>query len=584
MIAGALLALFTFVSYWRALPNSFVYDDESQVIANPFVLNANLWSKIFTGTVWSFNSATARDNYYRPLQMFFYWLVYRLGGPNPALFHALQILIYAATAWLVYRLGCEIFEHEVAALVGAGLWILHPLHVEAVAWIAGMADVGCGFFFLLAFLMFVRAEKIVAPNFRSHLLPALLYFPALFFKEMAVCFPILVLAYGFFVSSTSPASVARGWTGKLVRSIPYFAAAGIYIAIRLTLVGSFGRTHSLWKVSARTMASAIALLGQNSRLFFWPVGLNPARTFDLRSMLLSPWPWVTLLGLALVVCYRKRDPQLTFLTAWWAVTLIPCLDIRQLGVPKVADRFSYMPSVGLCLAIALLLLVRLPSWSLRPLPVRAAAPALALLAIFWASQTLVDIPIWQSDTTLMVRVRAEAPDAAWPHVAEGDILRFQGGDLDGSEREYQTALRLAQGPRERSPEVIYDSYIGLGGVAQERGHDQQALMFYQNAADTLPQLSPAYDFLGAYYFPRQDYVTASGYFSKAVKANPQDVDAHVYLGNCWMKMGKLKDAVAEFHAAREVDPSLKQAYMSEARALDALGERDEAAKVRASYH
>src|SRR6516162_6183875 len=92
--AGALLTLFTFAIYGGALSNSFVYDDESQIIANPFVLNARLWKKIFTGTVWSFNSATAHDNYYRPLQMFYYWLIYRLSGPNPAVFHAAQILIY----------------------------------------------------------------------------------------------------------------------------------------------------------------------------------------------------------------------------------------------------------------------------------------------------------------------------------------------------------------------------------------------------------------------------------------------------------------------------------------------------------
>jgi tetratricopeptide (TPR) repeat protein len=241
-----------------------------------------------------------------------------------------------------------------------------------------------------------------------------------------------------------------------------------------------------------------------------------------------------------------------------------------------------MPSVGLCLAIALALMVRLPSWRFGPKLSLVAAPALALLAIFWVSQTWADIPIWKSDTALMMRVRARAPNAAWPHVAQGDILRFQEGDLDGSEREYQTALRLGQNPDERSPEVIYDAYIGLGGVALERRQDQQALMFYQQAANTLPQLSPAYDFMGAYYFPRKDYATASLYFTKAVKANPQDVEAHVYLGNCWMKMGRFKDAAEEFHEARDVDPSLKQGYISEAHALEVLGEVDAAAKVRQS--
>lgn len=582
---GALLALFTVVSYWGALRNSFVSDDESQINANPFVLNPHLWTKIFTGTVWSFNSASARDNYYRPLQIFWYWLVYRVGGPNPGLFHVLQILVYAATAWLVYRLGCEIFGHECAALAGAGLWILHPLHVEAVAWIAGMADVGCGFFFLLAFLLFVRAEKTETPNLQSHLLPALVYFPALFFKEMAVCFPLLALAYWFFFSPSSSAGGARDWAGRLVRSVPYFVAVGAYIAIRLAVVGSFGRTRSLWKISAETLVSGIALLGQNARLFVLPLGLNPSRPFDLGPMLRSPWPWAALLGMAFAFWFRKRDAQLTFLVVWWAVTLVPCLDIRQLGIPKVADRFSYVPSVGLCLAIALTVLVRLPAWSSAgPRLMRLVAPAMGLLAVFWASQTLLDIPHWRNNEALMKQVQANAPNAAWLHLAKGDILRFQKGDLNASKREYQTALVLSQDPKARFFQVTYDSYIGLGWIAQMRGHDQQALKYYQQAADVFPQLSPAFDSLGAFYFPRKDYATASLYFSKAVQANPQDVVARIYLGSCWMKLGKFKEAAEEFHAARIVDPSLKVAYMSEARALDALGEGEAAAKVRASFH
>ena len=581
-VAAAFLTLFTVIVYAGALRNSFVYDDEPQIIANPFILNPHLWTRIFTGSVWSFMTADNIRDFYRPLQMFFYWLIYRLAGPNPGVFHLVQVLIYAATGWLVYRLGCEIFEHESAAFLGAGFWILHPLHVEAVAWIAGMPDVGAGFFYLLAFLLFIRAEKRQQPGMVPHVIAACVYLPALFFKEMALSFPLLLLAYWFFYLPQSSRSAE--WKARMLRWVPYAVAVAIYLVIRLQAVGAFGRTRSLWTLSPRVGVAALALLGRHAQIFVWPVGLNPFRPFNIGSTFASPWPWITLLVLIAAVGLRKRDAPLSFLIAWWAATLVPCLDIRQLSIPQVADRFSYLPSVGLCLAISLLLLIRLPAYGVGQWPARMAAPAVAVLIVFWGALTVLDIPHWRDRQSLMDHGGTQSPEAPYPHVVKADILRFQKGDLDEAEREYQTALNLNQRATVKLSQVAYDAYLGLGTVAQQRGRDRQALDYYQQAADILPGFSSAYDFQGAYYFPRGDYATASRYFVRAVKANPQDVVAHIYLANCWMKLGRRREAVAEFHAARTVDPTLKQAYISEARALDALGDPAAAERVRASYH
>jgi tetratricopeptide (TPR) repeat protein len=583
-ISGSFLTLFTVITYWGALRNSFVMDDEPQILINPFVVNPHLWTKIFTGSVWSFNSVARNDNFYRPLQIFYYWIVYRAAGPNPGVYHLLQILIYAATAWLVYRLGCEIFKHECAALLGTVLWILHPVHVEPVAWISGMADVGCGFFYLLAFLLFVRAEKTESPGIRPHIAIALLYLPSLFFKEMALSFPLIIITYWLWLSPSSSKFDARFWAERMFRWIPYASAAATYIVIRVSVLGSFGSSRSLWKVSLKTLASSFALLGEHARLFVWPLGLNPFRTFNAESSLRSPWPLIALLVLVAVLYFRKRDPQLSFLMAWWPVTLLPCLDIRQLSFPQVADRFSYLPSVGLCLAISLAISLRLPEWALGERLLRVAAPALGAVMVFWASLTVLDIPMWRTKASLMESSMGLAPDSPDLHVVHGDLLCFREGDLDGAEREYRTALLLNKNATVRRSEVDYDCYIGLGTLAQRKGQFQQAIDNYQQATRVLPGSSPAYNYLGALFFPRGDYASATPYFVHAVAANPQDISAHIFLGNCWMKLGKFQAAENEFHLARTIDPTLKQAYLSEALALEALGDMDGAAKVRESYH
>ena len=581
---GALLALFTVVTYWGALRNSFVMDDQAQILLNPYVVNPHLWTRIFTGSVWSFNSASKNGSFYRPLQILYYWIVYRIAGPNPGVYHLIQILVYAATAWLVYRLGCEILEHESAALLGAALWILHPLHVEPVTWIAGMADVGCGYFYLAALFLFVRAEKTESPGVRPHIGAALIYLPSLFFKEMALSFPFITIAYWLFLAPPSPKFKARVWMERMFRWSPYFCAVATYIVIRVVLLGSFGGSNPLWKVSPHAMLSAIALLGEHARLFLWPVGLNPFRAFIAESALRSPWPFVGMLVLPAALWFRKRDPQMSFLLAWWPVTLLPCLDINQLSFPQSADRFSYLPSVGLCLAISLAVIVRLPSRIAGERLVRVVAPALGVVMVFWTFLTIMYIPKWRTESALEDYSMPLAPDSPELHLVQGDILYFRMGDMDGAGREYRTAIRLNQEATLKIPQMEYAAYIGLGTIAQRKGQFQQAFDSYQMATRLLPGSSPAYDYLGALFFPIHDYAMAAPNFVRAVAANPQDISARIYLGSCWMKLGKFREAAEEFHAARIVDPTLKVAYMSEARALDALGEGDAAAKVRASFH
>lgn len=600
--------------------NEFIFDDQKQVIGNPFVLDPRLWTRIFTGSVWSFQKTPVHESFYRPLQIFYYSLVYRMAGPDPGIFHFLQLLLYVATAWLVYRVGCEIFDHETAALAGAALWILHPLHVEAVAWVSGMPDAGCGFFFLLAFLLFVRAEKaklhsspsvpfhervranshaddergdrIAGPRQNSarlipHLLAALTYLAALFFKEMALSFPIVLITYWFLLSPRSSAPAWREWESRLLRLAPYLASTGMYLAIRIAVLGSFGAPMSIRETWRETLASAFGLLGQHARLIVWPVGLKLFRILDLGASLRSPWPWIALLVLAATFLLRHKDAALSFLLAWWAVTLLPCLNIHELSGPApVGDRFSYIPSVGPCLALPLAILCRLPSRTWGRRVVRAAVPAMALLSVFWTVLTVRDVRNWSIEGAVARFGLVQLQPARTPadHVARGDMLRFQFGDLDGAVLEYKMALRLNDKAKMKSARVEYDSYLGLGAIAQMRGHDEDALGYYRRATVTSPDRSPAYDYLGAYYFPRQNYATASQFFSRAVQADPEDVGARVFLGTCWMKLGRFKEAAQEFHAARTADPTLQAAYAAEANALEAEGDHAAATRVRASIH
>jgi hypothetical protein len=308
LAAAAMLVLATAAVYAGSLANGFVYDDDAQVLENAFVQNPRLWSRIFTGSVWSFWGL--HTNFYRPLQILCYWVMFRLAGPNPAAFHLFQLLLYAATVLLVYLLGRRLLEDRLVAFVGALLWAMHPLHVEAVAWISALPDVAYGFFYLLALLLFLRAEKAESGRWRGQRLAALVFFVALLFKEMALTLPLLLLAYWFFL----PTRQSR--LSRAVHYIPYLLAVGAYVAIRASALGYLSFASHLGKVTPRLVAASFGLLGEHGRLFFWPTQLNTFRTFELELSLRSPWPWLTLLLVVAALWVRKREPLLSFLLIW----------------------------------------------------------------------------------------------------------------------------------------------------------------------------------------------------------------------------------------------------------------------------
>ncbi len=569
--AGALLVVITLLVFAGSLSNGFVYDDGPQILQNPFVQNPHLWKRIFTGSVWSFQGAGT--NFYRPLQFACYWILYRISGPNPALFHLLNLLLYAAGAWLVYRLGRELLRNELAALAGALLWALHPVHVEAVAWISALPDVGCGFFALLAFWFFLRAEQNPERRFKNRGLAVAAFFVALFFKEMALSFPFLLLAYWFFLGQRE----SRG--RRLLRWLPYLAAVIVYGVVRHAELGYLSEAHHFWKIPPRVMGAAAGLLGQDTRILFWPAHLNVFRVFYLGPSLRSPWPWITLLVILASLWLRKREPRLAFLIVWWPLALLPVLDIRQLSFPRLADRFLYFPSVGVCLAVAYVLLDLLPGRFPRVKWAPLLGAGFAVVLFFFAAQTMRAIPHWRDNDTLMNYSLTQSPNAALLHMERGVVLEYEHGDLEGALKEYHSAWRLNR--QSSWPLGLdHDYYLALGRIALRRGQRRQAIEDFEKVLRVAPNSSQARDALGAVYFPEGDYAKAAEFFAASVKFDPQDLGARFYLGSCWMKLGKYQQAAREFHAARQIDPEYWQAYTAEAQALEAAGDTAAAAQVR----
>jgi tetratricopeptide (TPR) repeat protein len=254
--------------------------------------------------------------------------------------------------------------------------------------------------------------------------------------------------------------------------------------------------------------------------------------------------------------------------------------VRQLSYPLLADRFSYLPSMGLSLAAASFALHTLPErFRDRPLA-RVLVPACGLVLVLFSVQDLRAVPRWRDNDALWNYSYEVAPQAALVHVHRALDLQYRYNDMPGAVQEYETALKLNHAAFVDLASVTYDCLVGLGQIASVQGRNSEALSYFHKAVDLVPGYSPAYDVLGSFYFPRGDYARAAEYFERGVRANPQDLGARFFLGTCWMKLGKPAQAADQFHAAREVDPSYFQAYQAEAQALEAAGDLAGAARVR----
>jgi protein O-mannosyl-transferase len=578
LMTAAVLTLATFAAYGPALANGFAFDDEQVIVQNPYVADPGWWRHILATPAWAFVGVKTWSTYYRPLQIFSYWLFWRLDGPNPGVYHLFQLIFYVASVWFLYRIGCELIGREVVAFAGALLWALHPVHVEAVAWAAALPDVGVGFFCFLAFLLFLRAEREGRWLDGRHVVAALAFGLGLLFKENALSLLPLMVAYWFFLGKPG------GWPARLVRLAPYVVALGVYLAVRIAVLGHFSAGPHIWSISESVVGSALALLGAHLRLFIWPVGLSPVRSFNWIDGLHSVWPWAALLLLVAGWALRKREPLFAFFTFAWLIALLPCLDIRQITTPFAADRYSFLPTFGLCLALGWLVMERLPNLRPRGFSIQGAAALVAVVAALWTVGTEAAIPHWRSSGALMRYGLRENPDSGTPYIYKAIDLEYRVGDLEGAAREFRTAMKVNQSSRPLLVAVVCQANLGLGEIAYFQGRSEEALKYFSEVLRLCPdghEKFAVYDAIGAMSFVKGQYAEAAENFRKAVQWGPADVSGHYYLGTCEIKLGHFREAAEQFHIVTQIDPSLRPAYMAEAAALDASGDTAAAARIRA---
>jgi tetratricopeptide (TPR) repeat protein len=525
-VAAALAAL-VLVVFWPTLANDFVnYDDDRYVTDNPNVQQG--FGAASLRWAW-----TTGHFYWHPLTSMSHILDWRLYGDDAAGHHATSVCLHAANTALVFLLLAAMTGAEWRSALVAALFGLHPLRVESVAWVAERKDVLSAFFWLLTTLAYAWYAR--APSRRRMALVALGLALGLMAKPMLVTLPFTLLLLDYWPLGRWR---TRDDLWPLVREklvlLPIVAAS---VVVTFALVDTGVMTLEEIPLAVRlqnALVSYVAYLGKT----LWPVGLyvpylHPRGGLPVPSVVAA----AALLGAVTAVAWRQRAmrPYLLVGWLWYLGTLVPVIGLTQAGEQAMADRFTYVPLLGVVTAIVWLLPAR-PPWAV-------AAGAVLVLALL-VHRTRAQIAVWRDSVTLFSHALAVDERNPVAHLNLGYALGER-GDLDAARRHLERALEL----RPHSPRA----HVGLGNVLVSSGRTDAAVAHYREALAMDPDAKHALANLGLALANLGRPDEAIPLYRRALALDPSFAIAHRYLGVALANRGQTAEALAEFEQAVRLD-------------------------------
>ncbi|MGH9405398.1 MAG: tetratricopeptide repeat protein [Terriglobia bacterium] len=555
MLIGV-LALLAVVPYLNIAGNGFVYDDEIQVLRNPFVRDLHHLRAIFTTTVWAFQGgAQGVTNYYRPVMALTYAICHEIFGFRALGFHLTSIAFHAGVVCLLYAVTKRLFGDRTLAFLASALFAVHPIHTEAVDWIAAITDLEATFFFLLAFWFFLRMED--TPAGRRPLLSSLMLLSfglALLSKESAATLPLIAAIY----EHTCRGDRRETPVGEKIRRYGALWLLLIaYLVIRTRVLGAFAPVVTQARMApAAVVLSALALAGRYVEKMFWPVHLSAAYVFPQELAALLP-RILAGLGIAaacvlIILYFWARDRRLFFACAWFFVTLAPVLNVRWMPDFAFAERYAYLPSVGFCWVVCRLGLEFARKRGVaRPAARRAAAAAACLVAALMIARIALRNRDWKNDFTFYTATLKASPSAVTIRNDFGNYYWLR-GDLAAAGDQWQDAYQV-------NPNATYVlDNLGLLRLRQKRYGE--AAVYFRRALGVSDRDENAHDGLGDVYQALGRRREAEQELLTAIQQAPLDVRPRVSLGELCFDEGRYTAAVAQFNAANRLLPTARAYY------------------------
>ncbi|HBG05100.1 MAG TPA: hypothetical protein DDY22_05995 [Geobacter sp.] len=450
----AALVVATLAVYWQCAGHDFIIlDDQLYVTKNAAIQGGISWE----GITWAFSPAsTETSGNWHPVTWISHMLDIEIFGLNPAGHHLVNVSLHALNAALLFLVLRGMSGALWRSAMVAALFALHPLHVESVAWVAERKDVLSTLFWMLTLLLY--ASYLKRPGALRYLATLACFALGLMAKPMLVTLPLVLLCLDFWPlgrwqgatgvpdgappGEASPApACGKDLPGLLLEKLPFFVLTAIFCAVAIYAQHQGGYVPDLSAFPLR-LRLYNALLAYRDYLAnaFWPHDLAVHYPFPgVHSILPAAGSLLLLGGLSLAAALKwRRHPYLAVGWLWFLITLVPVIGLIQVGRQSMADRYMYIPLIGLCIAVVWGIPALLPAPARRPALLAAAAGAalLAFSALSWQQ-----LGHWRDSKSLLEHSIAVTGPNYFAHFLLGNAL-FQQGRYQEALPHYQAAVRV----------------------------------------------------------------------------------------------------------------------------------------------
>ncbi|MGP8214209.1 MAG: tetratricopeptide repeat protein [Bacteroidia bacterium] len=548
--------LITFIAYLPSLQNRFVnLDDTQYLVENPVVKSLSaeniktIFSEEFVGN-------------YQPITMLSYMLEYKFFGLHASGYHFINLILHLLCTLLVFLIIKKLSGNELIAIITSLLFGIHPLHVESVAWIAERKDVLYGFFLLSSLYLYIQGHAPALPNGKNHLLKRgiclLLFVLAILSKAQAVVLPVIFFLVDFLMK--------RKFTRKtILEKIPFFVLAIAFGLIAIKVQGKAGavQSYQYFPFYVRILFSCYALMIYLYKLVL-PINLSCFYPYpETGDKINTIWVYISpaiLLALAFITWqYFRKSKVVLFGTAFFLLTIVLVLQLLPIGDALYADRYTYIPSIGLFFIAAYYL-----APNLKNNVVMVFSSAVLLCYCFL---TFKQAKVWHDSIKLYTSAIDNGYKAAIIYNNRGAVL--------ADSLNYAAALNDFTSLVELKPRYP-KGYRNRGLVLEKLSRNDEAIECYTEEIKYYPDEKDNYMQRGTLLEGKNDFEGAIKDFSKIVELSPNSGEGYYARAEAEGRSGKMSQALADINKAIEFAPDNGQAYNNRGIILSMSGKYQDA--------
>ena len=553
------ISVFVAILYFNSLGNEFTNWDDGMIYQNPQVQNLD-WTgikKIFT---------LKKGNTYQPIRMLSYAIDYKIWKLNPFGYHITNILFYILTCIMVFftlrflsselRRETSPYSHGRVAFFGAFLFAAHPVHVEAVTWLAARKEVLQGFFFFLAFYFYLKAREEEASKKTFYLGFVLISFLlAILSKNSAVVFPGVILLYEL---AKGKEKFARFLKEHWVFMVAAVVASGIFLFIMMKVMSEAGGIkHYKGDDFASNVLICVYVFLQSLRLLFFTINYSAAYSFPvnmpifcLKNLILFV---ITFFLFGFSILSLRRTKVLFFSLFFFFIAILPYLNIIPISTLK-ADRYVFIGSFSYVFLLGIvfdrLYEYQHNKFSKGFFKLVSMVLFLSLLAAY-SFMTIRQNTIWENSYTLWADAVEKHPESNPANALMGVVYMELGMDQDAS-KYLEKAVKLLP--------YDYLSRNNLGIIYGRQGEPEKALTEFMAAIQLKPENDTIKINLSAFYQRQKEYKKAEEILRYLLSKDPRNAPVHYRLGLIYKDAGQYEAAISEILKSMDLAPHIINPY------------------------